>query len=459
MGVSKLQLSLVGAQDFHLSANPQITHFKSVFRRYSNFSIDYNKIYFTGENTPNFGGNSRATIKPDGDLLGKLYLEVTISAKSSTNGAYTVNHFGNSLIKKVDLKIGGNVIDTLHSQWLQIYHELNHFTDDRQTTSGIQGGRFTDLNFTSDIGATKIDINDRLYGNMPLVFGGSIKNNNSSLSKPINTTYTKKIFIPLPFWFTKTSGMYLPLCAINNHSIELEFEFEEAYKLNGDSSNITDLKINKMELYGEFVHLGEKEKMRFTQTNHEYVIEQHQLNQNSFLNTSSVISEINTELVKTRYNLELNHPIKYISWAIVNEGSVSELSSSNMGQGPCYFVSMCSNSIYGNDGNDGKVRILFNGEDKEPELPMAYYTRLFPKKYLNNIPKLDRIGMYSFALNPMSIEPSGTCNFSKLQNAALDLTLANNIIETIKGKKLYIFAVNYNLLIITNGMAGLRYSS
>ena len=250
MGASKLQLSLVGPQDYYLNANPQITHFKSVFRRYSNFSIDYKKIGFRGENTKSFGSKNTATIFSEGDLLGKLYLEVTISAKSSKNGAYTVNHFGNSLIKQVKFNIGGITIDTLYSQWLQIYHELTHFIDNDQTTSGLNGGNYTDLNFTSDIGTTKIDMNDRVCGNMPYVFGGSIKNNNNLLSKSINSVYSKKFFIPLPFWFTKNSGMYLPICAIRRQPIELEFEFENDYNLIGESSNITDLKIDKMDLYG-----------------------------------------------------------------------------------------------------------------------------------------------------------------------------------------------------------------
>ena len=126
--------------------------------------------------------------------------------------------------------------------------------------------------------------------------------------------------------------------------------------------------------------------------------------------------------------------------------------------GPCYFVSLCSNSIYGNDGNDGSVQILFDGEEREKRLPMTYYTRIFPKNFCKNISDLDRIGLYSFALNPFEIEPSGTCNFSKILNKNLKIKFFNNNINNISSKNLYIFAVNYNILVITNGMAGLRYS-
>ena len=80
------------------------------------------------------------------------------------------------------------------------------------------------------------------------------------------------------------------------------------------------------------------------------------------------------------------------------------------------------------------------------------------KKYCKNVPDLDRIGLYSFALNPFDVEPSGTCNFSKINDKNIKIAFANNDINNISGKKLYFFGVNYNVLIITDGMAVVRYS-
>jgi len=208
-------------------------------------------------------------------------------------------------------------------------------------------------------------------------------------------------------------------------------------------------------LFGEVIHLDDDEKRRFSQSNHEYIIEQVQLNNNGPSMTSSIEdSSISNQLINVNYELNFLHPIKYFVWVIVNEG----LENNNSGQGPCYFTSLCSNSIYGNDGNDGTVEILLNGNEREMSLPMIYYTRLYPKKYSKNVPQLDRIGMYSFALNPFDIEPSGTCNFSKINHKNIKISFANNNLETIKNKPLYFFAVNYNVFIISDGMAAIRYT-
>jgi len=460
MGGSSIQLFAIGPQDLFLTGNPQITFFKSVFRRHTNFSKELQQIIFSGE-SPTFGSTDViAKINKQGDLLSNIYLEATITGTTDKKGAYTVNHFGNSLIKKVDFEIGKRVIDTQYSQWLQIYDELiENISENKQTTSGLKGGRYSDLNFTTDINATEINVNNRINGDCPLVFGGS----RTVVSLPTGTedinsdigTYTKKIIVPLHFWFTKNPGLYLPICALYNHDIELKFTFEEKYKLIGNSDNINNLNIN-FKLYGEFITLDTVEKNKFKCSNHEYIIEQIQLNNNGPYTTSSSIE--GNQLYKVDYELNFSHPIKYFVWVIVNEGSATTSLSNNSGQGPCYFVSQCSNSLYGNDGQDGMVEILFDGIEREQELPMMYYTRVYPKNHCKNVPDLDRIGFYSFALNPFNLEPSGTCNFSKICNTNIKIVFANNNTSNITNKPLYFFGVNYNILLIENGIAGIKYS-
>ena len=451
---SNIQLFAIGPQDFHLTGNPQITFFKSVFRRHTNFMKDIRKINFSG-GSPTFGStDSIAKINRDGDLLSNVYLEATITGTTNKAGAYTVNHFGNSLIKKVEIEIGGYIIDTHYSQWLQIYDELTQDVyNNKQTTSGLKGGVYTDLNFTSDIDATEINSNNRINADNPLVFGGARKNENLSSG---TGTYTKKFIVPLNFWFTKDPGLYLPICALYKHNVNLKLSIEDKHKLIGNSTNITSL-TGSFRLYGEFIHLEDDEKRRFSQSNHEYIIEQVQLNNNGPSKTSSTI-DTNNQLVKIDYELNFKHPIKYIAWVIVNEGIATTSLSNNSGQGPCYFVSQCSNSIYGNDANDGTVELLLDGVEREMELSLFYYTRLYPQKYCKSVPELDRIGLYSFALNPFKIEPSGTCNFSKINDKNIKIAFANNNTNNISGKDLYFYGVNYNVLIITDGMAAIRYT-
>lgn len=470
MGIgSKIVIEALGKQDYHLYANPQITHFKAVFRRHTNFSVDYLKHTWVGK-IPNFEDNNdeyKIKITKDGDLMGKLFLDVLISGKSSKKGAYTVNHFGNSLIKKVELHIGGYLVDTIHSQWLQIYHELTHDIDSKQQASSSKGGLHTEFDFLGDLNGKQFKTNDRLNGNMPLVFGGGIRNNaiSSEANDGTENSYFKRILISLPFWFTKKSGMNLPLCALNQHEIELVFTFEKKSNLIGESE-ITSLKIEDMGLYSEMIHLSENEKYRFVQSNHEYIIEQHQhIEFNDLLDSKKIKNDIDTQKGKSQISsiscdiTPFKHPVKYITWAINNPGnSPSSAGGNNRGMGPCYFVSMCSNSLFGNDGSDGEVVFKINSNDKERKLPMIYYTRFFPNRFLGKTPELDRIGFYSFCLNPLDIEPSGTCNFSKLTSSKFELVLANNDINVLKDKKIHFFAVNYNIFLIADGMGGLKYN-
>mgnify|MGYP000716243185 CR=1 FL=1 len=121
---------------------------------------------------------------------------------------------------------------------------------------------------------------------MPLVFGGGSRNND--LVNGVGT-YSKVLYIPLKFWFNKISGMYLPLAALYKHNVNLQFDIETINNLIGNNTNITNMSIN-FQVYGNFITLDEDEKRKFSQSNHEYVIEQLQLNdgEQGFQTTSNV---------------------------------------------------------------------------------------------------------------------------------------------------------------------------
>ena len=114
--------------------------------------------------------------------------------------------------------------------------------------------------------------------------------------------------------------------------------------------------------------------------------------------------------------------------------------------------------MYGNDGNYGSGELYIGGVEREINLNMSYFTRFQHYKYCNNVPELDRIGLYSFAINPLSSDPSGSCNFSRIKDNFIKIKFANNDLNTIKNKTLFVFGVNYNVLLITDGMGMVRYS-
>jgi hypothetical protein len=454
MVVGSIQIFSVGPQDFYLSGNPQITFFKSVFKRHTRFATRTERLYFDGSD-PKFGSkNFNITVKKNGDLIGDIYIRADITATCDEAGVYTVNHFGNSLVKKVEVLIGKNVIDTHRSPWFQIHDEINtkNYQNKCESISSSKGGKNTNFNFLADVNQNTFSSKQRFNGDMPLVFGGGSRNN--ALTNGVGT-YTKRVYIPLKFWFNKNPGMYLPLVALYNHTVDLNFDIETLDNLIGNNTNISNVSLD-FQAYANYIILDENEKRRFAQSNHEYIIEQLQMNDGETgVITTTDTETTGNEIAETTFDLNFHHPVKYITWVIVNKGTTGQ----NSGQGPCYFTSLTNNSIYGNDGIYGTVDLYIGGVERELGLKMTEFTRYQHFKYCNNIPELDRIGFYSFAVNPLSFEPSGTCNFSRIKDNFFRIKFSNNDLDTIKGKTLYFFGVNYNILLITNGMGMIRYSS
>ena len=434
MGGSQVQLFAYGRQDVHLTGNPQITFFKNVFRRHTNFAMEPKQLFFDKPVRLNeINGTSVYSVKilKEADLIGGINLEVKVTG--SANPGYTVNHFGNALVKEARLKVGGTIIDTHYSEWRQIYQELYDSTNTAHLNESDTTGGGRDISYTA---SSVFNINRRTTGDEVLYFADG-------------TSYSKTIHIPMRFWFNNSIGNVLPIISLSNHEVELEIIFENRTILDGSVtlSNI-DVKV-----YGDYYYLDIEEKRKFSQSSHEYLIEQVRRIKKPL--TSSTKSS--TELEDMTIDLDFYNPIKYFAWVVVNSAN----SGDYKGMGPCYFTSLCSSSHDKNDGNDGNVKILLNGDDRITTHPMSYYTRHLMKQYRypSNIPNLDRIGIYSFALNPFDINPSGTCNFSKIMDKEMIISVANNTIGTIQGKELQIYAVNYNIFRINGGLGGLAYTS
>jgi hypothetical protein len=232
-----------------------------------------------------------------------------------------------------------------------------------------------------------------------------------------------------------------------NNEIILEFDTETKENLLG---SLGDLTIDKMLLNGEFIHLYGDEKRKFTNSSHEYLIEQLQYKDKiTTTNSTEDILPIQTVNINN-----FTHPIKFLTWVVQNKGT----SGANPAQGPCYFVSMTKSNLYGDDGIGGEFNLELNGVEYYRNNPMVYNTRYNPFKLCGVVPDLDRIGLHSFCLNPFELQPSGTCNMSKIKDKKMKFRFANNNLDTIRNKKLFIFAVNYNIFQInTNGMGGLLF--
>ena len=269
MGGGLMQLVAYGAQDVYLTGNPQITFFKVVYRRHTNFSIE--TVEHTLGGNPDFGRKATVTVTRNGDLATKMYLRVVLKALTGATKWGYVRRLGHALMKSVELEIGGSKIDKQYGTWLDIWYELT-------APSGTARG----------------------YGRM---IGDVAENTDMQLT---HNEYT--MYIPLQFWFCRNTGLALPLIALQYHEVRVHFEFANAsdlvrYETTG-SSSAPAVGMKDASLLVDYIYLDSEERRRFAQVGHEYLIEQLQF-------TGEESARDNVQ----KYKLGFNHPTKELVWA------------------------------------------------------------------------------------------------------------------------------------------------
>ena len=407
-----MQLVAYGAQDIYLTGNPQITFFKIVYRRHTNFAIE--AIEQTCNGRIDFGKKVCCVISRNGDLAHRMILEVTLPALSQSQNSATwqgyVNSVGHCLLKTVKLSIGGQQIDKHYSEWFEIWNELTISAEHRQA------------------------------------FHESIGKYDSDVSLESNATSARTYYIPLQFWFNRNPGLALPLIALQYHEVTVDIEFRDLRELvRSDVSIINPLdstgatpSITDASLWVDYIYLDTDERRRFAQTSHEYLIEQVQ-----FMGSES----IDTGHTTHRAVLNLNHPIKECIWTITTDSN-SQISSNN-GNKLLNFSSAAGSETF------GTAKFTFNGADRMKDRKASYFRVVQPLHHHTRAPN-KHIYVYSFGLNPEQHQPSGTCNMSRIDTAILHLNFTG---VTTVASKLKVFATNYNILRVMNGMGGVAYSN
>jgi hypothetical protein len=387
-----MQLVAYGAQDIYLTGNPQITFFKVVYRRHTNFAVEAIEQTFNG--AADIGRRFTCTIARNGDLLHRLYLqtEVDASANIAGNDAF----LGFQLIDYVEVEIGGQVIDKQYGEWMAVWCDLTHTLDQALMLS------------------TMVDAT---------VDGASVR-----------------LYIPLQFWFCRNPGLALPLIALQYHEVKINVQFVATAppSMDGGLDNTT--------VWADYIFLDTDERRRFAQVSHEYLIEQVQ-----YSNALTIPSQA----VTTQQELRFNHPVKELVWLV--DKTPSEL--------PFTTYTRCKDAL-----------LQLNGQDRFKRRTGDYFTKVQryehhtgagrslatagfgPEQNFPGTEVLDSTHVYSFALKPEEHQPSGTCNFSRIDNAVLNLSFTDSNTLT-GGAVLKVYAVNYNVLRIMSGMGGLAYSN
>ena len=223
MGGGLLQLVAYGAQDVYLTGNPQITFFKVVYRRHTNFAMEAIQQTFSG--VPAYGNTFYCQISRNGDLIHRTYLQVTLPAVATAGDLY-VNYVGLKLLKSVTIEIGGQQIDKHYSDWLYIWNELSLPIGKRSAWEFMVGA---DQDITK-AGAT--------------------------------------LFIPLEFWFCRNIGLALPLIALQYHEVKINVNFEAEAKCRADAATATKPSFSAS-LWVDYIFLDTDERRRFAQLSHE----------------------------------------------------------------------------------------------------------------------------------------------------------------------------------------------
>lgn len=282
-----MQLVAYGAQDVYLTGNPQITFFKVVYRRHTNFSMECDAVPMSG--TPNFGRVANVTIPRNGDLITQMYLRVILDRvhDEEYNGKFAwVRRLGFALLDYVQITIGGTQIDKHYGTWMDIWYELTH---DENHVRGM----------------------NKMIGDVPELTSLSTRDE-TGLIKP---EYT--LFIPLTFWFCRNPGLALPLIALQYHEVKLEMKFREKRELAcySDGYLSTDAYaesgIKDANLLVNYVYLDTEERRKFAQVGHEYLIEQLQ-----FTGAENVPSAVASDRVQFTSRLNFNHPSKELIWVL-----------------------------------------------------------------------------------------------------------------------------------------------
>ena len=397
-----LDLVAKGGQDIYFVCNPEVSFFKKVYKRHTNFAIEQEKFLFDGD--LNFGRSAKFIIPRKGDLLKSLFLQFEIP-DLSTNGTISyINYIGYALIDYIEISIGGQIIDKLTGEWMYINNELNLNEDKKKGYNNIVGGK----SFAG--------------------YGATTGNQGNTYIVPIN------------FWFTKDIGLAIPLVALQYHDVEINLKLrrlEDLFLLknSGFDFNASAFKLTKCNISLEYVYLDSIERKMFAQSNHEYLIKQTQYNINN---------NIPANLSKKRIDLNFNHPIIELIFIIQRK----DRTNNNLGNDHLNYS--LNNKLM--EDTIKNAQILLNNEERTPLMTAKECRYLNVINTHTSIPN-NVIYVYSFSMNPESFQPSGSCNFSRFDNKELAIEFADNIsISEVK-----IFAVNYNILRISKGMGGLAY--
>ena len=404
MSGALMQIATQGPQDVVLTGTPSFSFFKTEHKQYTPFAIQSYKSNFNGSAAA--GRQINAEINRVGDLIGKTYLVVQLPALTASTGTIAwTRKIGFAIIDKVELQIGGTVIDTRYGHSMYMMSELFNSTDKNNSL-------------------------DILIGNT------------AALTTPAASIPSTEIRIPLDFYFTKSPGKFLPVVALSRHKVSINVSFTSPSNLTvvaGGATAPSSIVYENAVLEVDTVFLGETERAKFISVPHQYLIQQCQTN-----NTGTIPGS-GGATADTNLKINFNQACSEFFFAIQPQQNITA------GR---YFDYTTGSSPYTGDDVLVKGGLRINNVDIVqtsgalvfgPQNSYAYHTNGAPT------------GIYTipFALFPESVDPSGSINMSRVDNTDLQVTVNS----FTAGSIFHCFALNHNILKIFSGLSGIGWAS
>jgi hypothetical protein len=447
-GGGLMQLVAYGAQDIYLTGKPQITYFKAVYRRHTNFSVESIQQDILG--APQFGSLVSLTIARNADLLKRIWIEYSpfdiLQGLNNSDGYTVCANLGHTLIDNMYIEIGGQTIDKHYGKWLTIW---NYLTESNPT--GEQGGidnyatgpgEYSDNPAfgpagTGDNSVTEVVPRATKYNRMAYTHRAQV-NVTSNQGAP------QLAWVPLQFWFCRNPGLAIPLIALQYHEVKVFITLEQLpFITNMPANRLTNREFSRFAVYADYIYLDTTERRQMAQNMHEYLVEQ--------LQVMESVSAINIKLA-------FNHPVKELIWAPVPL-PVSGTTRRTVVPGGSSPNSSFTRST---QSQPNQYTLILNGANRFSPRDITYFTRnqvWESHTGFGSVLYPDSIAVYSFALRPEEHQPSGTCNFSRIDLAQMVRTQTFDENGNPYSDVIDMYAVNYNILRIMSGMGGLAYSN
>jgi len=407
-----IQLVSIGAQDVALIGEPNASLWKSEYNRGKLFSLESIEQNIIG--SVNYGESVSFLLSRSGDLVTGLMMELTLrrgpSSVTDPRPFYPAEHF----FEGIELLIGGQRIDFIPHNWLRVYSQL--YYDNTQSSS---------------------------YNNMTS-FG-------------VETSGQERTFyVPIPFFFNNAwnTKLSLPLIALQYHEVEFRLKLTNGSNITGIDTSFTP----KLRVYADYVFLDSPERLWFAKNPHEYVITQ--------LQTQKSVVTVDATNRNYKMYMNLNHPVKNITW-VLTPGDTTH------GQ----FTCLPGDTLDNTAAPIQSATIVIDGNERFATRRGNYFQTANPWLSMSGQPLSAGIYTYNFGLHDrIGMTQRGTMNFSRVDNSMIKFTTKAAVIDrpthtqaTTDETQTYtdnstlntleIFAVNYNVLKIMSGMAGLAYAN